>query len=143
GWPGGGSKSDRSYAALPHAEDLGRLKSPSQKALLGEAEAAIRQNDQKRAAAAIGLYGQKGHSARAALDLMLKYAISEDGRLHSEKFYRTVTEEYALTSPAYRWRNITALARVTASAYGYSVDDQKGHRASGYEEACRLLGVDA
>ena len=30
-----------------------------------------------------------------ANDLMLKYAISEDGRLHSEMFYRTVTEEYA------------------------------------------------
>ena len=142
-WHCGGSRSYSSYEPLPHAEDLGKLKSSSQKALLAEAEDAIRQNDQKRAAAAMGLYGQKGHSARAALDLMLKYAISEDGRLHSEKFYRTVTEEYAGTRPAFRWRNITALARVTASAYGYSVDDQKGFRADGYEEACRLLGVDA
>lgn len=142
-WHCGGSRSYSTYDPLPHVEDLGRLKSTSRKALLAEADDAIRQNDQKRAAAAIGLYGQKGHDPRAALDLMLKYAISEDGRLHSEKFYRTVTEEYALTSPAFRWRNITALARVTASAYGYSVDDQKGHRAAGYEEACRLLEVDA
>ena len=141
-WNCGGSKSFSSYDPLPHAEDLGKLKSTSQEALLAEAEDAIRQNDQKRAAAAIGLYGQKGHATRPAMDLMLKYAISEDGRLHSEKYYRTVTEEYALTNPAFRWRQVTALARVTASAYGYSVDDQKGFRAAGYDEACRLLNVE-
>ena len=69
---------------------------------------------------------------------MLKYAISEDCRLHSEK----VTEPSPRNTPAFRWRNITALARVTASAYGYSVDDEKGFQADGYEETCRLLGVD-
>lgn len=141
-WHCGGSKSHSSYEPLPHAEDLGKLKSTSQQSLLAEAEDAIRQNDQKRAAAAIGLYGQKGHATRPAMDLMLKYAISEDGRLHSEKYYRTVTEEYAITNPEFRWRHVTALARVTASAYGYSVDDQKGFRAAGYEEACRLLNVE-
>ena len=141
-WHCGGSKSFSSYDPLPHAEDLGKLKSTSQKALLAETEDAIRQNDQKRAAAAIGLYGQKGHAARPALDLMLRYAVSEDGRLHSEKFYRTVTEEHATANATFRWRYITGLARVTASAYGYSVDDQKGHRANGYEEACRMLNVD-
>jgi hypothetical protein len=38
---------------------------------------------------------------------------------------------------------VVALARVTASAYGYNRDDKHGFRAAGYEEACKLLGVDA
>ena len=52
------------------------------------------------------------------LDLLLKYAVSEEGALHAEKFYRTVCEEFASTRPAFRWRHIIALARVTASEYG-------------------------
>lgn len=44
---------------------------------------------------------------------------------------------------AFRWRQITALARVTDSACGYDRKDEHGHRAPGYEYACRLLGVTA
>ena len=65
--------------------------------------------------------------------MMLKYAVSEDGALHAEKFYRTVTEEFAATRPAFRWRQLLALARVTASEYGQP--------APGYAEAKGLLGV--
>jgi len=74
---------------------------------------------------------------------MLKYAVSEDGRLHSEKYYRTVTEEFATTSPKFRWRQLIALARVTASAYSYNREDEQGHRAAGYVEACRMLNLDS
>ena len=74
---------------------------------------------------------------------MLKYAVSEDGRLHGEKYYHTVREEFRTIRPAFRWRQIVALARVTASAYGYNREDKNGFRAAGYEDACRLLGVDA
>ncbi len=49
---------------------------------------------------------------------MLRYAISEDGSLHAEKFYRTATEEFAATRPMFRWRHLVALARVTASEFG-------------------------
>lgn len=70
---------------------------------------------------------------RPVFDLLLRYAISEDGALHSEKYYRTVTEEFAATRPAFRWHQLVALARVTASEYGYP--------APGYAEACRLLKV--
>jgi hypothetical protein len=49
---------------------------------------------------------------------LLRYAVSEDGALHAEKYYRTVSEEFASTRPAYRWRQLVALARVTASEYG-------------------------
>ena len=54
-----------------------------------------------------------------------------------------VREEFASTRPAYRWRHLVGLARATASAYGYTVDDRPGHRAPGYAEACELLGVEA
>ena len=78
-------------------------------------------------------YGELGHPARPAFDLLLRYAVSEDGALHAEKYYRTVTEEFAAARPAFRWRQLAALARVTASEYGYP--------APGYAEACRLLKV--
>jgi hypothetical protein len=59
--------------------------------------------------------------------------VSEDGALHAEKYYRTVSEEFATTRPAFRWRQLVALARVTASEFGYP--------APGFKEACDLLGV--
>ena len=64
-------------------------------------------------------------------DLLLRFAVSEDGALHAEKYYRTATEEFAATRPAFRWRQLVSLARVTASAYGQP--------APGHAEACRLL----
>jgi hypothetical protein len=70
---------------------------------------------------------------RPVFDLLLRYGISEDGALHAEKYYRTVTEEFAATRPAFRWRQLLALARVTASEYGQP--------APGYADACRLLKV--
>jgi hypothetical protein len=110
-------------------------------ALLGIAEEAIRGNDQAAAAAAVQVYGEQGHAADGVFALMRKYAVSEGGRLHAEKYYRTVVEEYATIRPAFRWRQLVALARVTASAYGHDREDRTGHRASGYEDACRRLGV--
>jgi len=88
--------------------------------LIGEAAEAIRGNDQLRAAAAVLQYSRFEKAAsRPVFDLLLKYALSEDGRLHAEKYYRTVTEEFASIRPMYRWRELVALARVTASTYGY------------------------
>ena len=106
-----------------------------------EAEEAIRANDQSRAAAAIAVYGEQGYGERPVFDLMLDYAVSEDGKLHAEKYYRTCVEEFATTSPSFRWRHLVGLARVTASAYGFDVNDNPGYRAPGYDEACRLLNV--
>lgn len=127
--------------AYPHESHRAEVKARTPEKLLAETEDAIRQNNQEHASAAIAIYGEQGFSPRPVLDLMLRYAISEDGRLHGEKYYRTVTEEFAMIRPAFRWRQITALARVTASAYGYDVKDRKGFRAPGYEEACRLLNL--
>jgi hypothetical protein len=63
----------------------------------------------------------------------LSYAVTEDGALHAEKYYRTVAEEFATTRPAFRWRQLVALARVTASEYG--------RPAPGVAEAREQLGL--
>ena len=71
----------------------------------------------------------------------MKFAVSEDGRLHAEKYYRTVTEEFASIRPAFRWRELVALARVTASSYGMNRKDKPGGRAPGYLQARELLDL--
>jgi hypothetical protein len=101
--------------------------------LLPTLEDAIRNRDQARAAAAVHRYLANNQPVRPLWDLLLRYAISEDGALHAEKFYRTATEEYASIRAPFRSRQLIALARVTASAHGYA--------APGYTDACRLLGV--
>jgi hypothetical protein len=130
---------------FPLPEHLERIKATEPAALLRELDGAIRENDQFRACALVQRYGELGHAPRAVFDLLLRYAVSEDGRLHAEKYYWTVSEEFARTRPRFRWRQLVALARVTASQYGYTAGDKRdgrdGNRAPGYEEACRLLGV--
>jgi hypothetical protein len=129
--------------AYPTEVHRAAIKTTAPADLLAEAEDAIRHNDQGRAAAAIAIYGEQGHSPDAVFDLMLKYTISEDGRLHGEKYFHTVQEEFRTTRPSFRWRQLVGLARVTASAYGYDRNDKHGGRAPGYEQACGLLKLTA
>jgi hypothetical protein len=119
------------WEPYPRADARALIKTTDKDKLLQEAEAAIKDTDQGRASAAIAVYGEQNYPDRPVFDLMLKYAISEDGALHAEKFYRTVTEEFAASRLAFRWRHLIGLARVTASAAGYP--------APGYAEACKLL----
>jgi hypothetical protein len=112
-------------------EKFAKSENPEQ--LLRDAEGAIRGNDQAAAAAAVDRIGEVGGSAAPVFDLLRKYAVSEDGALHAEKFYGTTCEEFAAARPAFRWRYLTALARVTASAFG--------RPAPGMDEACKLLKV--
>ena len=90
-------------------------------------------------------YGELGHAQRPLLNVLIQFGTSEDGRLHAEKYYHTATEEFTTMRKAFRWRQMVSLARVTASCYGFTVDDKRGkgsgHRAPGYEEARRLLKV--
>ena len=125
----------------PLEEHFEQVKSDQSNDLLGICEEAIRGNDQGTASASIERYLNLDFDSEPVFELLRKYAISEDGRLHSEKFYQTVREEYRFARPAFRNRHLVALARVTASAYAYDVDDNYGHRAPGYEDACKLLGV--
>ncbi|HLX63642.1 MAG TPA: hypothetical protein VKX17_20395 [Planctomycetota bacterium] len=117
----------------PLAENLEKIEAKDSATLLKDLDAAIKEKDQARASALVQRYGEQGHPERAVLDVMIKYAVSEDGALHAEKFYRTVEEEFAATRAAFRWRHVCALARVTASEYGFP--------AAGYAEARTLLGA--
>jgi hypothetical protein len=119
------------WEPLPIARHLGEIKSTDPDGLLREVDQAIRGNLQARASALVHRYGQLGHPPRPMFDLLLRYAVSEDGALHAEKFYRTVSEEFAATRPSLRWRHVVALARVTASEYG--------RPAAGMAEAHALL----
>jgi hypothetical protein len=129
----GGQSNGLHKEPLPHAEHLEKVKTKDAAELLKLAEAAIKDKDQALACALVHYYGEQGHPVRPVFDLMIRYATSEDGALHAEKYYRTVTEEFAATRAAFRWRQLAALARVTASEYGFP--------APGYAEACKLLKV--
>ena len=102
----------------PTPEQIERVKTRDQATLLAELDDAIRQQDQSRACAVVHVYGEQDYPAADIKNLLLRYAISEDGALHAEKYFNTTTEEFARARPKFRWRQLTALARVTASEYG-------------------------
>jgi hypothetical protein len=118
------------YPTVEHQQQID-TKSPHK--LLDIADSAIRNNDQSVACAAIAKYGALGHAADGVFDLLLGFAISEDGALHAEKYYQTVADDFANTRKKLRWRHLLGLARVTASEYG--------QKAPGYQQAKELLGV--
>jgi hypothetical protein len=119
------------WEPYPRPEAREKVKVTDREGLLRLAEEAIRAKDQPLASAAVQRYGEQGYPPRPVFDLLLRYAVSEDGALHAEKYYRTVTEEFAATRAPFRWWQLVALARVTASAYGQP--------APGHAEACQLL----
>ncbi|MBV8878810.1 MAG: hypothetical protein JO332_02490 [Planctomycetaceae bacterium] len=119
------------WAPLPIPATLDRVTAKDPAALVQELDAAVRDNLQARACAVVQRAGELGHEARPLFDVLLRYAISEDGALHAEKYYRTCAEEFAAARPAFRWRHLVSLARVTASEYG--------RPAAGMAEARRLL----
>ena len=84
----------------PHADQLEQARRVAPEHLLAEAESAIRGNDQDRACALVHRYGELDRPARPVFDLLLRYAVSEDGALHAEKFYRTVSRGVRLDAPA-------------------------------------------
>lgn len=118
---------------FPYAEELSRLDLKDAAALVRETEAAIKANEQARVCAIVQRYGDLKLPERPMFDLLLRYGISQDGALHAEKFYNTVTEEFGRTRPAFRWRHVISLARVTASEHGFP--------SPGYHEAKDLLKV--
>lgn len=123
------------WKPYPTAEHLDDVRGVAAEALLKELDGAIREKRQGRAAAlAYRITESKSADAiQPAFAALRGYAISEDGALHAEKFYRTATEEYAALRPAFRARQLVALARVTASAFGQP--------APGVQEARAVLGV--
>lgn len=119
--------------AYPLPEQLSEVTATDPQSLLKQLDAAIRAKDQFRACAVTAVYGKNGGQPRALFDVLLRYATSEDGALHAEKYYRTVSDEFAHTRPSLRWRHAIGLARVTASEYGTP--------APGYQETKTLLNL--
>jgi hypothetical protein len=117
----------------PLAEDVEKVEPKDGAELIGALDEALRGKDQRRAAAVASRYGELGHDAKAIFAKLRQYAVSEDGALHAEKYYQTVSEEYSRSRAKFRWLHVIALARVTASA--------GGQPAPGVEEARKLLGL--
>jgi hypothetical protein len=117
----------------PLIEDVEKVETADADKLIAALDEALRGKDQKRAAAVASRYGALGHDAKALFGKLRQYAISEDGALHAEKYYHTVSEEYGRSRAKFRWLHVVALARVTASA--------GGQPAPGVADARRLLGL--
>jgi hypothetical protein len=117
----------------PLAEVTETIKTSDPTQLVQELDAAIRAKEQDLACALTGKYLSAGHSPQPVFDTLLRYACSEDGALHAEKYYWTVRDEYSRLRPRFRDGELIALARVTASEYGTP--------APGVAEARELLGV--
>lgn len=120
---------------FPFAELAADMKNADAATMLDASRTAVEAGDQARICGLVDRYGQLGHDPKPLFDLMLRYAVSEDGALHAEKYFRTIQEEYRDTRPSMRWRHMIALGRVTASEYG--------RPAPGRDEARRLLGITA
>jgi len=99
--------------------------------LRSEIEARIRASDQKGACQAARRYVALGHPAEPLFGLLREFAISEDGALHAEKYFRTAQEESSSARPEHRGLYLVALTRVTASEFGFP--------APGYADARKLL----
>lgn len=121
------------WSARPAAVEVDTIREKRPDALLDQLDAAVRAKDQEAACTVVYRLGELNHSPRTVFDRLLRYAVSEDGALHAEKYYRTVSEEFAAARPAFRWRQLIALARVTASEYG--------RPAPGVGEARERLGM--
>jgi hypothetical protein len=107
------------------------LKDPAE--LLREIEGRMRERDQVAAMVAARRFCEIGHPAADLFALLLRYAVSEDGALHNEKFFRTIQEEHAAARPAHRARLVAALTRVVTSSCGFP--------APGCAEAAKLLSA--
>ncbi len=119
------------WEPYPRADARESVNGVAADSLMKELDGAIREKNQIRAAALTARIGAESpDAAKDVFSLFRQYAISEDGALHAEKYYATTSDEFAAARSAFKWRQLIALARVTASAYGYP--------APGFKEACEL-----
>lgn len=130
---------DRNYPgnllaeALPAKHHLDRLSDQDADGLLAKLTDAIQNNLQGQATAIVQRYGDCSLPVDRLFRTLARYAVSEDGALHAEKYFQTVWDDYRSTRPAFRCRHLVSLARVTASEFG--------RPAAGQAEARELLGI--
>jgi hypothetical protein len=99
--------------------------------ILREIEGKIRGRDQKGACQAARRYCELGHEHKDLFALLIGYAVSEDGALHAEKYFRTAQDEHSTARAPHRALYLVALTRVMASHFGFP--------APGCDEARKLL----
>lgn len=121
------------WAPRPQAEELEQVRSVAPGVALDELRAAVRANDQARACALVGHMEAASAEPGPVFDTLLEFAVSEDGALHAEKYYRTVRDDFTTGRAGFRWRHLAGLARVSASEYG--------RPAPGLDQAREMLGV--
>lgn len=120
---------------LPSDRHLNETTAKDPETLLAQLDEAIKFNQQAHAAAIAQKYGELSLPADRIFATLLKYAVSEDGALHAEKYFQTVHDDFHSTRPSLRWQHVAGLARVTASEYG--------RPAEGQQQARELLRVDS
>jgi hypothetical protein len=113
---------------FPYAESKPEYAKKSPAELLAELAPAIEARDQERACAIVELYGDKGGAAAALFTELVDVAVRSDGALHAEKYFATVSENFAAARPAFRWRHMLGLARVSASEAGMPAPGQEAAR---------------
>ena len=116
---------------LPNDHDGEPCRLDDPVALRAEIEARIRGRDQTGACQAARRYVELGHPSAELFALLLRFAVSEDGALHAEKYFNTAREEHALARGSQRGLYLVALTRVMASHFGFP--------APGCAEARELL----
>lgn len=136
GWQIARDRSDQSFLEwqpMPSKRQIGQVTATDQAKLLAELDTMIRGNLQAHAAAVVHRWGMLNLPTEPVLAVLRSFAVSEDGALHAEKYYQTCYDEFHRTRAAFRWRHLTALARVTASEFG--------RPAPGQTEARELIGM--
>lgn len=116
---------------LPLDEDLKPVDAKDPDTLISQLDQAVRDNNQRRATALVHRFAELNLRPEPVFNVLRKFAVSEDGELHAEKYYWTIVEEFNTMRPSVRWRQLCALARVTASEYGSA--------SAGYQLAKTLL----
>jgi hypothetical protein len=114
-----------------HAPDRERAAAVAPDQILAEITRSIRDRAQGPAAALVERWGALDRPVEPLIALLLEHAVTSDGALHHEKYFRTAFEGFQTTRPKFRWVHLTALARVCASGHGFE--------APGLGQARRLL----
>lgn len=113
-----GDASNLLPTSLPAKHHLDRIPETDADKLLARLDDAVVNNLQGNACAIAHRYGELGLPVDKIFSTLLRYAVSEDGALHAEKYFNTVWDDFHATRPSLRWRHISSLARVTASEFG-------------------------
>ena len=78
--------SDTLIVDLSCVERIEKFDAKDTTLLLRELDGAVRTNDQELAVALVERFTHAGHDVKPVFDTLLKFAVSEDGALHAEKF---------------------------------------------------------